>query len=366
MSGAPVLTRRDLARATLARQLLLAREQLSVDAAVERLAGLQAQVVSPPFAGLWARVDGFEREDLVEAITDRRVVRAHLMRSTLHLVSAGDFLRLRAALQPALDRAYRGFFGTRSRGLDLEPIAAAARAALERERLPSGELTKRVVALAPDRDENAVGFGARWRLPMVQTPTPGATWGYGNAPAWALPEDWLGRPVEPEGDVRELVRRYLAAFGPATVKDAQTWAGMTGLGGVFDELRGELVAFRGEGGEELFDLPDAPRPGGGAEAPVRLLPEYDNLVLSHADRTRFVPDEHRARVFSGAGRVSATFLVDGAVAGTWKHDRKARALRLAPFARLAAAARRELLDEAELAAEFVAAGGKPPRVELDG
>jgi hypothetical protein len=366
MSDAPVLTRRELGRATLARQLLLAREGVPADAVIARVAGLQAQVVMPPYVGLWARLEGFERDHLNELLAERRVVRAHLMRSTLHLVTADDYLRLRADLQPALDRAYRGWFGKRSRGLDLDPIVAAAREALAAGPLTTGELTELLAPLAPDRDPNAVGFGARWRLPMVQTPAPGATWGYGNAPRWALPEDWLGRAVDPPAGPHELVRRYLAAFGPGSVKDAQTWTGITGLRPAFDALRDELVELRDEDGGELFDLPDARRPGADAPAPTRLLPDYDNLILAHADRARFVPEEHRKLVFSGAGRVSATVLVDGFVAGTWKVDRKARELRIELFAgtRLAARTRRELLEEAERLAQLVAADGKPPRVVL--
>src|SRR3954447_44058 len=192
MPDGPPLTRRELNRATLARQLLLARERIPAAEAIGRLAGLQAQVVMPPYVGLWTRLEEFERDELNALLTDRRVVRAHLMRSTLHLVTAGDFLRLRAALQPALDRAYRGWFGKRSRGLDLDPIVAAAHDAPAAAPRTTGELTGLLAPLAPKRDPNAVGFGARWKLPMVQTPTPGATWGYGNAPRWALAEDWLG------------------------------------------------------------------------------------------------------------------------------------------------------------------------------
>src|SRR4051812_26326410 len=310
----PVLSARELNRATLARQLLLERSDLEAETAIERLAGLQAQLAMPPFVGLWTRLADFRRDPLNELIAERRVVRAHLMRSTLHLVSARDYLSFRSVLQPALERAYRGFFGTRSRGLDLDPIAAAAREHVEREPRAFGELTKLLTELDPDRDANALAFGARMRLAMVQTPTPGATWGYGNAPRWALPEQWLGQPVDSAAGSGELIRRYLGAFGPARVADVQTWAGMTGLREAVDALRPELVALRDENGNELLDLPEASRPGGDAPAPVRLLPDYDNLVLSHADRTRFVPDEHRRKVLRTAGRVSATFLVGGVVA----------------------------------------------------
>src|SRR3954447_20976177 len=172
MPDGPPLTRRELNRATLARQLLLARERIPAAEAIGRLAGLQAQVVMPPYVGLWTRLEEFERAELNALLGDRRVVRAHLMRSTLHLATADDFLRLRTALQPALDRAYRGWFGKRSRGLDRDPIVGAAREALAAAPRTTGELTELLAPLAPDRDPNAVGFGARWRLPTVQTPTP--------------------------------------------------------------------------------------------------------------------------------------------------------------------------------------------------
>jgi hypothetical protein len=286
-------------------------------------------------------------------------VRTTLTRKTLHLFTADDYLSLRTTIQPAIDRAYKGFFGTRARGLDLGPAVAAARAHLEEAPRPFGELTKLLAPLEPDRDPNVLAFGARARLPMVQTPTPGAAWAYGNQPAWALPESWLGRPADAAEDRPALVRRYLAAFGPASVRDVQTWAGMTGLGDAVEAIREELVAFRDEVGNELFDLPDAPRPGGDEPAPVRLLPEYDNLVLSHADRSRFVPEQHRKLVLQSAGRVSATLLVDGMVAGTWKLDRKKRELRIEPFAPLKRADRSALLDEAKRAAEFLTAGRGP-------
>ena len=185
------------------------------------------------------------------------------------------------------------------------------------------------------------------RLPLVQVPTAGARWGWDAKAPFALAETWLGAAPDAGDSTRELVRSYLAAFGPATPADATAWSGLRGLRETFDALRPELVTFRDERGRELFDLPDAPRPDPDVDAPARFLPEFDNLVLSHDDRTRVVAAEHRPRVVSRNLQVAATFLVDGFVAGTWKAERKrgAAVLTVQPFAPLAAPARRALEAE---------------------
>ena len=353
------LTRRELNRATLARQMLLGRGSVPVPEAVRRLVGLQAQVVSPPYVGLWTRLEGFRPNDLTGCLVDRRVIRATLMRSTLHLMTAEDYLNLRPALQPALIRALSSFFGKRAKGLDVESIAEAARAFLDEEPRAYGELRAFLAGLYPDRAPEALAYAARTYLPMVQVPSADATWGFSNKPPYATSEAWLGqRPSSPEGP-RELILRYLAAFGPATVRDVQAWAGMARLKEPVEALRPELRTFRDEGGNELFDLPDAPLPDPDAPVPVRFLPDYDNALLAHADRTRIIADEHRSRVFLSAGRVLATFLVDGSVAGTWKVEREKGAARLAiePFEPLAEEIRDALDEEGERLLRFVT--GRP-------
>jgi hypothetical protein len=338
---ARVLTQRELGRATLARQMLLAREEIDAVTAVERLAGLQAQVREPPFIGLASRVEGFERAELIEAIERREVVRATAMRCTMHLMSARDFLDLWGAIRPAIARAVRGWTGKRLAGLDMEAVAAEVRAHFHERPLTFAELRELIPAIASTHEPQAMAYAVRSHLPLVQVPDGGST-GHSNQAPYGLVEDVLGEPAVTDPDPAGLIRRYLAAFGPASVADAQVWSGLTGLKPAFEALRDELVTFADESGRELFDLPDAPRPPADTPAPPRLLPEYDNLVLAHADRTRFVADEHRKAIYLTAGRVRATFLVDGAVAGAWD----ARSGELEPFGRLQRTDRRAL--EAEL------------------
>ena len=341
------LTLRELNRATLARQILLGRETMPVLDAVRRLVGLQAQVASPPYAGLWTRLDGFRARDLTQGLKDRKIVRATLMRSTLHLMAADDYLRLRPALQPALSRALSAFFGKRAKGLDADGIVASARSYLEGGPRTWGELRAFLAERYPDGDPEALAYAARTYLPMVQVPDDNAAWGFSGKPPYVTAASWLGVPPSGSAEPRELVLRYLAAFGPATVRDVQAWSGMVRLKETIEGLRPELRTFRDEGGNELFDLPDAPLPGADAPAPVRFLPEYDNLLLAHAERTRIIADEHRPLVFLSAARVRSTFLVDGFVAGTWKAVKEKGFVRLEiePFEPLPNRERRAVDEE---------------------
>ena len=355
------LTLRELNWATLARQMLLRREKLPVSSAVRRLVGLQAQVASPPYVGLWTRLEGFRRRDLTESLEQREVVRAALMRSTLHLMAADDYLLLRPALQPALVRALRSFFGKRASGLDFGRIAGSARAFLDEEPRAYGELRASLAALYPDGAPEALAYAARTYLPMVQVPSGSAAWGFSGKPPYATPEAWLGGPASGPEDPRGLILRYLAAFGPATVRDVQAWSGMVRLREPVEALRPELRTFRSEGGDELLDLPDAPLPGADATAPVRFLPEYDNVLLAHADRTRIIANEHRHRVFLSAGRVRATFLVDGLVAGTWKVVKEGSETRIErePFVPLPDGARDAVDEEGEKLLDFLTETQQP-------
>ena len=234
------LTLRELNRATLARQLLLGREELAASAAIERLAGLQAQVPNPPYIGLWTRLTAFRRDDLTRLLEQRAVVRATLLRSTLHLFTARDYLLLRPALQPALTRALGAFFGKRAKGLDIDRLVTAARAAVEEAPRTFTELRPLLSRIYPDRDPEALAYAVRTHLPLVQVP-PGGTWGSGGSPAHALAESWLGGSLAaPEESLRALLRRYLAAFGPATVQDFQAWSGLTGMKGAIEGLSGSF------------------------------------------------------------------------------------------------------------------------------
>jgi hypothetical protein len=324
--------------------------------AVERLAGMQAQEPRHPYVGLWTRVEGFEREQLHDALQAREVVRATLMRATLHLLSARDYASFRAALEPALAGAMRGL-GKRGEGLDLEALLPVAHAALEDRPRGFKELRALLSEAFPDVNERALGYATRLRLPLVMVPTDDR-WGFPSVSDFALADDWLGRLSAVDDDdaaAEALALRYLAAFGPATAADMQTWSGLKGMKPVLEGLRGELAVFEDEGGRELFDLPDAPRPDGDAPAPVRFLPDFDNLVLSHADRTRIMADEHRGAVVTKNLRVRATFLVDGFVTGTWKVERKGRSatLLIEPFRKLTKRARDDLTAEADALLRFV-------------
>jgi winged helix DNA-binding protein len=340
------LTTKELNRATLARQMLLAREKTTALKAIERLAGLQAQLARPPFIGLWSRLAKFRPEDLTRLVHDRKVVRATMMRGTLHIVSARDYLALRPTLQPMLSAAMQAVLRDRAQGLDLDALAKAARACLD-ERPRTFEEVRAVLRDAwPKADERAMGYAVRTHLPLVQVPTE-TLWGWPGAACFAVAESWMGKPVGTTSDLHTLVLRYLAAFGPATVADAETWSYLRGLKDTFEELRPKLRVFRNEGGRELFDLPKAPRPPADTPAPVRFLPDYDNLLLSHADRTRVIRDEHRPKVATANLRILATFLVDGMVGGTWKIERakSSAALVLEPFAPLSKKTRAELAKE---------------------
>ena len=346
--------------------MLLERHDVPAIEAVERLVGLQAQVNNPPYIGLWTRLKEFRRDDLTRLIEERRVVRAALMRSTLHLMTAGDYLRLQPALRPALIRALSSFFGKRARGLDIERLVSAAREELAEPR-SFAELRDSLSKLEPGRDPQALAYAVRSYLPLVQV-FPGGTWGSGGRVAYALAGPWLGGSVSDPGDAGELVKRYLAAFGPSSVKDVQAWAGMTRLKETVEKLKPGLVSFRGEAGNELLDLPDAPRPSGESAAPVRFVPEYDNLVLSHADRTRVLPEAYRSKVLLSAGRVRATILVDGFVRGAWRIEksRGAATLVIEPFAPISASDRDALRLEAERLIRFVHDDGRDLDVRFAG
>lgn len=351
---APVLTTRALNRATLARQLLLRRSPMSAEAAVEHLVGLQAQEVKPPYVALAARLDGFAPEELSGLLASREVVRMVTLRSTIHLHTADDALTLRPLVQPARDREVNmKQFREGLVGVDLDRLSTLVRALAEDEPRTMRQLREALLAEWPDADPLALAVAARCKLPLVQV-TPRGLWGRSGQVALTTLEHWLGRPAEPPASADSAVLRYLAAFGPASVRDMQTWAGLTRMRPVFERLRPRLVTFRDPNGVELFDLPDAPRPDPDTPAPPRLLPEFDNLLLSHADRTRVIPAAQRGRTWQ-VNTFSRPFLVDGFLAGVWwLYD---DALVIEPFTEAAEAARDEVAAEAERMLRVLYPGG---------
>jgi hypothetical protein len=359
-----MLTLRELNRAVLARQLLLERAHLAVDETLERVAGLQAQIANSPYVGLWSRLAGFERDDLTDLLHSRRVVKSSMMRATLHLTTARDFLLLRPAVQPAIDRFFSSVIRRRTPGVEPARIVAAAAACLQ-EAHTFTELRAALAEFEPSRGEWPVAYATRTLLPVVQVPSD-APWGYPPAPSYVFAETWLGAPPSEDSDPAPLIRRYLAAFGPAKVRDMETWSGLTGLRDRVTKMRHELRTFVDESGKELFDLPDQPLPAADTPAPPRFLPEFDNLLLAYADRTRVIANTHRPRVFGSAGLITSTFLIDGFVAGTWKLERGRRAATLSvqPFATLAAGDHDELFAEAERLMRFLAPAAEEHAVRL--
>jgi hypothetical protein len=338
------LNERELGRATLARQGLLERSSSTPTAMIEQVLGLQAQEPKPPFIGLWSRIEGFEAEDLRAALLAGDVVRATLMRATLHLWSAHDFRALRTALQPALDSAMAGILKARGEGVVVDDTLAAARKLLARgKKLTFNEIRDELREQFPDVDHRALGYVTRTGLPLVMVPTDDA-WGYPRDSQFQM-----AAKVDKQAATEELVRRYLAAFGPASVQDMQVWSGLKGLKELFDPMPDGVVTAIGPGGEYLFDLDDAPRPPGDTPAPVRFLPAFDNMLLAHKDRTRIIDEEHRPKVVTKNLRIHPVFLVDGRAAGMWsvKATKKKATLTLEPFVKLTKKVQKELAEEGE-------------------
>ena len=314
---------RALNRALLARQMLLDRQPMPALDAIEHLVGLQAQAPLAPYVGLWSRLEAFDPAELAAAIEDRTAVRASLMRSTIHLVTAGDAPALRAWTQPVLTRGFASSpFARRLGGIEPNAVVALGREILADEALNRTELGRRLAVRWPEGDQEAMAYAVSYHLPLVQVP-PRGVWGLGGPVAWTSMERWLGRSVDERPDPERIVTRYLAAFGPASAADAQAWSGLTRLGEVLERLRPDLVTFPDERGRELFDLPDAPRPGADVPAPPRFLPEYDNVLLGHADRTRIIPAGRSIPLPPGNGASMGTVLLDGMFEGTWRIARSA-------------------------------------------
>jgi hypothetical protein len=348
-TAARAITQRGLNRATLARQMLLERHAMGADAAIERLVGLQAQAPNPPYVGLWTRLEGFEFAELTRLQHERAVVRSAVMRGTLHLLTADDFLAVRALTQPVLERALTGAYGRSLAGLDPAEVAELGRTVLSDDTvtLENGRLGDLLAVRWPDRERQALTNAVRARVPLIHVP-PAGTWGHHKSAHLRPVETWLGRSLATGARLDDLVLRYLAAFGPATANDMQAWSGLTRLREVTDELGDRLVRLQDPDGRELLDLPDAPRPDDDTPAPVRLLPEFDNILIGYADRTRIISDEHRRVVFTKNGQIRATIVVDGVVQGMWKVERARGTATVAvrPFARLSPATRDALTAEA--------------------
>jgi hypothetical protein len=390
------LSLRALNRATLERQLLLRRAALAPRQAVEHLAGLQAQAPLAPYVGLWTRLAGFRHQQLKDLLTERAVVRAHLMRNTVHLVTAEDFVSFRPLFQPKIDRDLAAHYGrnlargAQGVGVDLAEVRQAARALLAERPLTRSQLAAELAPRWPDHDPTSLAHAATHLLSLVQVP-PRGLWGETGQAAFFLADAWLdgrgGSPPDPGRlqDAREqLVMRYLAAYGPASVRDIQAWSGLSKLREVTERLcasqhgavqsgagqpwagqRGagqpgaRLRMFTGPDGGQLLDLPDAPVPDPDTPAPPRFLPEYDNLLLSFADRSRVIPHRRPVPLPPGHGGTGGTLLVDGFWQADWKivSDKTRSVLEVRPFIELSPAERDAIAAEGELLLGFAGPAG---------
>jgi Winged helix DNA-binding domain len=280
-----VLSQRALNRALLERQGLLERGSVAVFELVEGLVGMQAQVPENPYVALWSRIEGFRPEQLSDLIAARRLVRAGLMRSTLHLVSARDCLAIHPLTLPVLAKTFRSPFASGLNGAELDEVVAAGVELLGEAPRTRAQLSALLAERWPGAEPSSLAYAVTLNAPLVQT-TPRGLWRQTGQATWAPAERWLDAEFDPEPSVDALVLRYLTAFGPAAVADIRTWSGITGLREVVARLRPQLRSFRDEDGKELLDVMDGAFADPDTPAPVRFLPEYDNLLLSHADRSR--------------------------------------------------------------------------------
>ncbi len=357
----PVLTLRELNRAMLARQLLLERARLDVVTAVERLAALQAQWSPSPYIALWSRLAGFARERLWSAIERHRIVRARLMRGTLHLVSAHDFYAYAVATQDLQRAAWNRL--QIGRGVDSAQVATLATAFAREPRQKEA-----VLAHLNERISGKLGGPFNWLVwryvsahaDLLSAP-PGGHWRYGGTDApYVAAKHWIdggGRPSEDDA-IERLVQRYLGAYGPATLVDVAKFAGQVParIRPTLDRLAPKLRRFSDEAGRTLFDLPSAPRPAADTKAPVRFLPRYDEVLIGYQHRDRVIAPRHRPTVYAKNAIIEATFFVDGFAAGTWtlEQDREESVVRAHPFAKLVPRDRVAVIAEGERLASFLA------------
>jgi hypothetical protein len=353
-----VLGLRELNRATLARQLLLDRVDLPASEAIEHLVGLQAQAPNAAYVGLWSRLSGFQATELASLASSRAVVRTHLHRCTIHLVTARDCLALHPVFRPVLDRSWTGSpFSKNVVGLDLAELRAFGTALITDRPRSRAELAPLLSARFPGRDPDSLVYAITYLTPVVQVP-PRGVWGSTGPSMWSPISEFLGAPTETSSVPDSLVLRYLAAFGPTSVMDIQKWSGLTRLREVVDRLRSGLVVFNDVTGRELFDLPDAPRPDEDVVAPPRFLPEYDNILLGHADRSRVNPARNPIPLWPGNGAAMGNLLVDGVNAATWRITRAKdmATLTVKPFSHLSRKDSVEVEAEGYRLLDFAAAG----------
>jgi hypothetical protein len=326
----PTLDHRALNRATLARQHLLERAALTPEDMVRHLVALQAQEPQDWYVTLWTRLHRFDPVAAGRRLEEKGLVRLTLLRGTVHLVTADDAPVLRRFAQPVIDRYARGSYARGLGNADLDELAVEVRQLTARP-VPMNEMLDALHRRWPSADRQALSIAAKVVVPLVQAP-PRGVWRRSGAVRLVALNRWLGRRLPEEVNAADLLKRYLAAYGPASVADAQAWSGLTRLREAFERLRPGLLTFRDPAGRELFDLPDAPRPPADTPAPPRFLAQYDNVLLAHADRTRFAREADRRAFTYVEGPYPSSLLVDGRYAGQWflrrEHDRATLTVRV--------------------------------------
>jgi hypothetical protein len=351
-----VLGPRALNRALLDRQLLLGRAAMPAVDAIDRLVGLQGQEPLEPYIGLWSRLGDFRPAELVDLLETRQVVRTHVMRRTLHVVTAADAVVLRPLLQSMLETRMMGTLRRRLPGVDADELRAAARPFFDDGPRSVTEVGRAVAERWPAASARDLGDALGTLVPVVQVP-PRGLWGRSGPARYVSIEAWLGRRlVDPPDPPDRVVLRYLAAYGPAAAADIRAWSGLAGLRDSVTRLRPQLVVFRDERGRELLDVPDGHRPDPDVPAPPRFLPAFDNAVLGFDDRTRIIDDAHRGLSVAGA----RLLLVDGRVAGTWMTDERdgRTALRISMLTSLRRADRDQVVDEGDRLLAFLTDGAE--------
>ncbi|HEX4519546.1 MAG TPA: winged helix DNA-binding domain-containing protein [Gaiellaceae bacterium] len=342
-------------RALLERQLLLRRHKLSADDAIEHLVGMQGQAPDAPYVALWSRLEGFEPRELAELLQARRAVRMPVMRGTVHLATARDSMALRALIQPVLERLFRSsVWARRLEGVDLGELTSAGRGLLV-EPLTRVELGRRLAERWPDRDPMPLAYAVTYLVPAVQV-LPRGIWGERGQATWLAHDVWLDTDTTADPAPETAAVRYLRAFGPASARDFTTWSGLPGARELFERLRPALRTFRDENGRELFDVEEGPLPDPDTPAPPRFLAEFDNILLSHADRTRVIEGTRKPPIPPGNGGSQGTVLIGGFMRAGWKLARtEARAeIVLAPYVRLSRADAAAVTEEGSQLLSFLA------------
>lgn len=364
MGSVRVLTHRELNRALLARQGLLERWSCPPLEAIERLVGMQSQAPLAPYVGLWSRLTSFEPDELGQLMLSRDAVRIVLMRSTIFLVSARDCVDLRPVMQPAAERGL-SFVRGRHPGIPEDEVVTVSEALLRAEPRTFKSLGIELARHFPDHNPDAMVLFPRGRLPLVQI-TPRGVWGSSKAATHVLADDWLGTPLAPSDDPRPVIQRYLAAFGPASVADVATWSGLTKLGPVLESMRPQLRVFRDESGRELFDVPDGLLPSADTPVGARILPEFDNILLGHADRGRLYVDAQQIPLMAKNGLMRPTLLLDGLVRGiiAVRTQKDSAAVTVTPFGRLTRKQQNEAEREIRQMVAFTSGPGVDPTVEF--